>query len=62
MNYQKNQSSINDPLYGFISFNNQEKAIIDSPFFQRLRYVKQLTAAEYVFPTELTIDFHILLV
>ncbi len=42
--------SIQDPIYGSIPFSASEKAIIDSPLFQRLRFVGQLTGASQVFP------------
>lgn len=39
-----------DPLYGFISLNSLEWDLIHSPFYQRLRWIKQLGFSCYVFP------------
>lgn len=39
-----------DVLYGFIPITEWEAKIIDSPFFQRLRWIKQLGFANYIFP------------
>ena len=41
---------IYDPLYGFIKLSPLEVEIIQSPFFQRLRWIKQLGFSFYVFP------------
>lgn len=41
---------IRDPVHGTILINQVEGPIILSPFFQRLRNIKQLGFAEYVFP------------
>jgi HD superfamily phosphohydrolase len=42
--------SIYDVLYGFIPITEWEAKIIDSPYFQRLRWVKQLGFSNYIFP------------
>jgi hypothetical protein len=42
---------INDPLFGLIELNNVESYILDTPIFQRLRRIKQLALANYVYPT-----------
>ena len=42
---------IYDPIHGFIKFEPYLLKIIDTPEFQRLRYIKQLGAASYVFPS-----------
>jgi HD superfamily phosphohydrolase len=41
---------IYDVLYGFIPITEWEERIINSPFFQRLRWIKQLGFANYIFP------------
>jgi len=40
----------NDPVHGHIDLHPLCVAIIDTPQFQRLRYIKQLGACYYVFP------------
>ena len=46
----KNMRTIYDVLYGFIPITEWEEQIINSPFFQRLRWIKQLGFANYIFP------------
>jgi len=41
---------IYDVLYGFIPITEWEEQIINSPFFQRLRWIRQLGFANYIFP------------
>ncbi len=41
---------IYDVLYGFVPITEWEEQIINSPFFQRLRWIKQLSFANYIFP------------
>ena len=41
---------LRDPLWGPIPVNGGELAVIDTPAFQRLRGIKQLGFAEFVFP------------
>lgn len=42
---------INDPLYGFIHIKSELiYDIISHPFFQRLRYIKQLGLTDFVYP------------
>jgi hypothetical protein len=41
---------IYESLHGFIHFTKVEREIIDSPYFQRLRYIKQLGMVNLVFP------------
>jgi HD superfamily phosphohydrolase len=47
---QRNARIIYDVLYGFVPITEWEEKIINSPFFQRLRWIKQLGFANYVFP------------
>jgi HD superfamily phosphohydrolase len=44
------QGAIYDVLYGFIPITEWEERIINSPFFQRLRWIRQLGFANYIFP------------
>lgn len=51
MNGRRNKPlSIRDEIHGDITFDHTLKTVIDHPYFQRLRYIKQLGLAEYVFP------------
>ncbi len=43
-------ATIYDVLYGFVPITEWEEKIIDSPFFQRLRWIKQLSFSNYIFP------------
>lgn len=46
--------AINDPIHGIMQFSKHEaeliKNVIDSPYFQRLRYIKQLSFAHLIYP------------
>ena len=46
----KTVRSIYDVLYGFIPITEWEEQIINSALFQRLRWIKQLGFANYIFP------------
>ena len=49
---------INDPLYGFISFSSELLSdLIEHPYFQRLRYIKQLGLTDLVYPGALHTRF-----
>ena len=48
---------IRDPLYGFIELTCQEKSLINSTPFQRLRHIKQLALACYVYPSAIHTRF-----
>lgn len=41
---------IKDPIYGYVRITEAERKIIDSYPFQRLRRIRQLAGAEYVYP------------
>uniref|UniRef100_A0A4W2FKI5 Deoxynucleoside triphosphate triphosphohydrolase SAMHD1 n=1 Tax=Bos indicus x Bos taurus TaxID=30522 RepID=A0A4W2FKI5_BOBOX len=47
---QDTMKVINDPIHGHIEFHPLLMRIIDTPQFQRLRYIKQLGGGYYVFP------------
>lgn len=49
-NSEKYWGFIKDPLYGYIRITKSEKVIIDTLPFQRLRRIKQLAGAQYVYP------------
>jgi HD superfamily phosphohydrolase len=46
----RNARIIYDVMYGFIPITEWEEKIINSPFFQRLRWIRQLGFANYIFP------------
>ena len=50
MSAHKYWGEIKDPIYGYIYITEAEKKIIDSYPFQRLRRIRQLAGAEYVYP------------
>ncbi len=41
---------LRDEIHGDITLDGVARAVVDHPTFQRLRYIKQLGLAEYVFP------------
>ena len=41
---------IRDPIYSEVKLNPLELLIIDTPLFQRLRYISQLVGTSWVFP------------
>jgi len=50
---------INDPVYGFISISTELIFdLIEHPYFQRLRYIKQLGMTHLVYPGALHTRFH----
>ncbi|MBW4890466.1 HD domain-containing protein [Mucilaginibacter sp. HMF5004] len=50
---------INDPVYGFISIPSELIFdLIEHPYFQRLRYIKQLGMTHLVYPGALHTRFH----
>ena len=48
---------IRDPVHGLIRLTDQELRIVDSPPFQRLRRIKQLAMADFVYPGALHTRF-----
>ncbi len=41
---------IRDPIHGSIEIDAAERQVIDSPFYQRLRHIKQLGFSDLAFP------------
>ncbi|OIO51556.1 MAG: hypothetical protein AUJ19_04155 [Parcubacteria group bacterium CG1_02_58_44] len=41
---------IRDPIHGTVSFTARERAVVDHPFVQRLRHVRQLGLVSLVYP------------
>ncbi|MHA1243579.1 MAG: HD domain-containing protein [Candidatus Heimdallarchaeota archaeon] len=41
---------IKDPIHGYIFIDSLSKQLIDTPYFQRLRRIKQLSGSEFVYP------------
>ncbi len=50
MKLRRYWGEVKDPVYGYIYITEAEKLVIDSVPFQRLRRIKQLAGAEYVYP------------
>ena len=44
-----NHRLINDKIHGYIHISNYANLIIDHPYFQRMRFIKQLGTCSYVF-------------
>lgn len=50
---------VNDPVYGFITIPSELiYDLVEHPYFQRLRRIKQLGLSEYVYPGALHTRFH----
>ncbi len=49
---------IKDPIHGYIELNKPEIDIVDSPQFQRLRRIRQLSAAHLTYPGAEHTRFH----
>ena len=47
---KKRLLEITDPIHDFIRLNKTEHEIIDTPVFQRLRRIKQLSGAHLTYP------------
>ncbi|WP_064196377.1 MULTISPECIES: HD domain-containing protein [Emticicia] len=59
MNMTNKRKIFNDPVYGFVSVpSDLIFDLIEHPFFQRLRRIKQLGMAEFVYPGALHTRFH----
>src|SRR5207245_11023232 len=41
---------VRDPVHGFIYLNETEMKIVNTPVFQRLRYIRQLAFTHLVYP------------
>ena len=55
----KSHKILNDPVYGFITIPSELIfAIIDHPYFQRLRRIKQLGLTDFIYPGALHTRFH----
>jgi len=48
-----------DPIHDFIRVYDYELPIIDSPLFQRLRRIKQLSGAHLTYPSLNIVDLNI---
>ncbi len=56
---KKKAKIINDPVYGFITISDELILnLIDHPYFQRLRNIKQMGMASLVYPGALHTRFH----
>ena len=55
----QNMKILNDPVYGFVGIPyKQVFALVEHPFFQRLRRIKQLSMTFYVYPGALHTRFN----
>ena len=41
---------VRDPVHGFIEYDDWEREVINHPAFQRLRRIRQLALADFVYP------------
>src|SRR5579864_5430642 len=41
---------IRDPIHVFIHLDSDERMVVDSPFFQRLRHINQLALSYLIYP------------
>ena len=56
---EKKQKILNDPVYGFISIPYGVLFdLVEHPYFQRLRNIKQVSLTHYVYPGALHTRFH----
>jgi HD superfamily phosphohydrolase len=57
--FQNKKKILNDPVYGFITIpNDLTFDLVEHPYFQRLRRIKQLGLSELVYPGALHTRFH----
>ena len=47
---QTHEYEVRDPIHGMIPFSSLEREVINSPPFQRLRRIRQLSWTDYVYP------------
>lgn len=45
------QQEIRDPIHGFVRFSKSELRVIQSPDFQRLRFISQLALTQFLYPS-----------
>jgi HD superfamily phosphohydrolase len=57
MNYLSDHKIISDIIHGSISLSKLAMLIIDTPEFQRLRYIKQLSTCHFVYPNAIHTRF-----
>src|SRR5205823_2385413 len=50
VNYSERPMRVRDPIHGTVSVSDEEKAVVDSAFYQRLRHVRQLGFGDLAFP------------
>ncbi len=59
VNYNNKKKIVNDPVYGFITISQEIIFdVIEHPFFQRLRRIKQLGLTHLVYPGAIHTRFH----
>lgn len=59
INYNNKKKIVNDPVYGFITISTEIIFdVIEHPFFQRLRRIKQLGLTHLVYPGAIHSRFH----
>ena len=59
VNYNNKKKIVNDPVYGFITISQEIIFdVIEHPYFQRLRRIKQLGLTHLVYPGAIHTRFH----
>ena len=51
---------VRDPVHGFVEYDDWEREVVDHPAFQRLRRIRQLALADFVYPGATHTSFTIL--